>query len=257
MVSTVPPKLQEKVVRLLLAITDGDGEEAATVMAEMGHQLSDYDAGAFRNDVSHLVSEAVNAGPELQAGSVLVELSRVSGTHGLRPPAEMSMIGKALLNLDASTLRLDPDFSPAAALRANVSGILASGMKVSAGGLMASAIEAKEFTKLLPKRANRIMDNLADGEFTVRVDAIDEERLHTVLQRVANRVTLGMVISAMLVGAALMMRVDEGPRIFGVPGVALTFFTLAVLAGVALTVWIVTTDRKVASRPRSRPGDRG
>ncbi len=89
----------------------------------------------------------------------------------------------------------------------------------------------------------------------IRVDAIDEEQLHTVLQRVANRLTLGLVIAAMLVGAALMMRVDEGPRLFGVPAVALTFFTLAVLAGVALTLWIVSTDRKVAHRSRSRAGN--
>ena len=52
--------------------------------------------------------------------------------------------------------------------------------------------------------------------------------------------------AAMLIGASLMMRVDEGPRLFGVPGVALFFFTLAVLAGIALTAWIVSTDRKVA-----------
>ncbi|WP_104106956.1 AarF/UbiB family protein [Nocardioides sp. 616] len=257
MVVSVPPRLQDKVVKLLLAITDGDGEEVAAVLAEMGHQLPDYDAGAFRNDVAHLVSEAVGAGPDLQAGMVLVELSRLSGLHGLRPPAEMSLIGKALLNLDSSTLHLDPGFSPAEALRDNVSAILASGLGVSPGGIMAAAIEAKEFAKLLPRRANRILDNLAAGEFNVRVDALDEERLHTVLLRVANRITLGMVIAAMLVGAALMMRVDEGPRLFGVPGVALSFFTLAVLAGVALTVWIVTTDGKVAARPRSRPGEHG
>lgn len=251
MVATIPPRLQDKVVKLLLAITDGDGEEAASVLADMGHQLPDYDAGAFRNDVAHLVSEAVNAGPDLQAGTVLVELSRLSGLHGLRPPAEMSMIGKALLNLDMSTLHLDPDFSPADALRDNVSSILAGGLSISPGGVMASAIEAKEFAKLLPKRANRILDNLADGEFSLRVDAIDEERLLTVLQRVANRVTLGIIIAAMLLGAALMMRVPDGPRAFGMPAIALAFFSFAVVAGVALAAWIVSTDRKVA---RSRHG---
>lgn len=254
MVTTIPARLQDKVVKLLLAITDGDGEEAASVLADLGHQLPDYDAGAFRNDVSHLVSEAVNAGPELQAGTVLVELSRLSGLHGLRPPAEMSMIGKALLNLDTATLHLDPDFSPTEALRDNVSSILAGGLGVSPGGIMASAIEAKEFAKLLPKRANRILDNLADGEFNIRVDAIDEERLHTVLQRVANRITLGIVIASMLLGAALMMRVPDGPRAFGMPAVALFFFTFAVAAGVALTIWIVSTDRKVAHRPRGTHG---
>ena len=169
MVATVPPRLQDKVTKLLLAISDGDGEEAAVVLAGMGHPLEEYDAAAFREEVAHLVSEAASAGAEQQAGTVLVELSRISGAHGLRPPAEMSMIGKALLNLDQTTLHLDPDFDPAAAIRSNLSELLASGLKVSPAGIMAAAIEAKEFTSLLPKRGNRILDALAEGEFTMRV----------------------------------------------------------------------------------------
>src|SRR6478672_10407942 len=231
MVATVPPRLQDKVTKLLLAIGDGDGEEAAAVLAGMGHPLEEYDAAAFRGEVAHLVSEAASAGAEQQAGTVLVELSRISGAHGLRPPAEMSMIGKALLNLDQTTLHLDPDFDPAA------------------------AIESKEFTSLLPKRGNRILDALAEGEFTMRVRTIDEEQLHTVLQRVANRVTLGLVIAATVLGAALMMRVPTDHRILGYPAIAMCLFLFAVLAGAALAGWIVLTDRKVAQAARQgNPG---
>lgn len=246
MVAHVPPRLQDKVVKLLLAISDGDGEEAALVLAGMGHPLDSYDAAAFRADVSHLVSEAASAGADAQAGSVLVELSRLSGVHGLRPPAEMSMIGKALLNLDQATMHLDPDFAPAEALRDNVSEILASGLKVSPGGVIAAAIEMKEFTSQLPKRANRIMDTLAEGELRVRVHAIDETRLHLVLQRVANRITLGLIIAATILGAALMMRVPSGTQVLGYPAIAMFFFLFAVVAGGALATWIVLTDRKVA-----------
>ena len=246
MVAHVPPRMQDKVVKLLLAISDGDGEEAALVLAGMGHPLDSYDAASFRADVSHLVSEAASAGPDVQAGTVLVELSRLSGVHGLRPPAEMSMIGKALLNLDQATMHLDPNFSPTDALRDNVSEILTSGLKVSTGGVVAAAIEMKEFTSQLPKRANRIMDTLAEGEFRVRVHALDETRLHTVLQRVANRITLGLIIAATILGAALMMRVPSTAQLFGYPAIAMVLFLFAVVAGGALAAWIVLTDRKVA-----------
>jgi hypothetical protein len=156
------------------------------------------------------------------------------------------MIGKALLNRDRATSHLDPHFAPAQALRDNVSEILVSGLKSSPADLATAAIEAKEFASQLPRRANRILDTLAEGEFQLRVEAIDEERLHTVLQRVANRLTLGLVIAATIIGAAMLMRVPTDHHVFGYPAVAMLFFTLAVLGGVALAVWIVVTDRKVA-----------
>ncbi|MFX4286785.1 ABC1 kinase family protein [Janibacter sp. G349] len=255
MVATVPQRVQTHVTKLLLAINDGEGEEAAAILADMGHPLEDHDAAAFRDDVAHLVSEAVASGSDVQAGRLLVELSRLSGVHGLRPPAEMAMIGKALLNLDQTTIHLDPDFSPADAIRDNVSDIFASSLKVSPGGLLTAAIETKEFTAQLPKRANRILDTLARGEMRVRVDAIDEQRLHLVLQRVANRLTLGLIIAATIIGAAMMMRVETDARILGFPAIAMVFFTVAVLAAVALAVHIVLTDREIARNHPSREED--
>ena len=246
MVVNVPPRIQQRVLRLLMAISDGSGEQVARILADLGHPLDGHDAEAFRDDVTHLVSEAMAEGAELQVGTVLVELSRVSGSHHLRPPAEMSMIGKALLNLDQTTVHLDPDFAPTEAIRGNVRELLRSGLKTSPGDLVAAALDAKEFTSQLPRRANQIMDALAEGELRLRVDAMDEERLHIVLQRLANRLTLGLVIAATIVGAAMLMQVQTDQRIGGYPAIALVFFVMAVLGAVTLAGWILVTDRKVA-----------
>lgn len=254
MVSSIAPRLRDQVIKLLVALGDGDGEEAAAVLAGLGHPLPDFDAASFRSDVGHLVSEATSAGPDVQAGATLVQLSQISGRHGLRPPAEMSMVGKALLNLDHTTLHLDPDFDPAAAVRDSLGTLLRSGLTISPAGVMSAALEAKEFTANLPRRGNRILDALAEGELSIRVHAIDEERLHTVLHRVANRLTMGIVIAATVLGAAMMMRVRTDHQVLGYPTVAMVFFVFAVLGGVALSVWVLLTDRRVARERRQDPG---
>ena len=251
MVATVPPRVQASLVKLLLAIGDADGEETASVLASLGAPLDGYDAARFREDVSALVTRAVALGAEVQAGAVLVELSRLSGVHRLRPPAEMAMVGKTLLNLDQVTRHLDPSFSPAAAIRESVSDILGSGMRVSASGIMAAAIDAKELTAAFPGRANTVMKKLADGTFSVRVDAVDEARLLHVLQRLANRLTTGIVLAALVVGAALMMQVPTDSTVLGYPAIAMVFFLLAAVGGAALVLSIVVTDRKVARQERT------
>jgi len=253
MVAAVPARVQDEIVKLLLAISDADGEQAAAVLASMGQPLEGYDASRFRDDVAALVTRAVALGGDVQAGAVLVELSRLSGTHGLRPPPEMAMVGKALLNLDQVTTHLDPSFSPAKAIRDNVAEIMGSGLSVSPAGLMAAAIDAKDFAASFPGRANRIMDTLADGRFSVRVDAVDEARLLHVMQRLANRLTMGIVLAALVVGAALMMQVPTRTRILGYPAIAMVFFLLAALGGAALVVSIIRNDQRTA---RSAARDR-
>lgn len=250
MVATVPKRVQDRIVKLLLALSEGDGEETALVLAEMGHPLPGYDAASFRDDVSHLVSSAVSLGGDVQVGSVLLELSRLSGAHGLRPPAEMSMVGKTLLNLDQVTKHLDPGFDPTQALRDNIDDILRGGLSLSLSGALSSAIEAKDFMSQLPRRANRIMDALSDGELGIRVKTIDEVRFLSALQRIANRVTMGIIIAAIVVGAALMMQVQTRSTILGYPAIAMVFFLLAALAGGALVVSIVVGDRRAQSAAR-------
>ena len=156
------------------------------------------------------------------------------------------MVGKALLNLDQVTKHLDPTFAPAEAIREKVADIMGSGLSVSPSGLMAAAIDAKEFTANFPRRANAIMDNLAGGSFSLRVDALDEARFLHVLQRLANRLTMGIVMAALVVGAALMMQVPTETRILGYPAIAMVFFLLAALGGAALVVSIVRTDSRLA-----------
>lgn len=246
MVATVPGRVQDKLVKLLLAISDADGDQAADILASMGQQLDGFDGALFREDVSALVTRAVALGGELKAGGVLVELSRLSGEHGLRPPPEMAMVGKALLNLDQVTRHLDPDFAPADAIRENLSEILNSGLRLSPSGLMAAAIDAKEVAANLPRRLNALMETLAAGSFSVKVDAIDEARVLHVMQRLANRLTTGIVLAALIVGAALMMQVPTDSRILGYPAIAMVFFLLAAVGGAALVVSILVTDRRVA-----------
>jgi FtsH-binding integral membrane protein len=64
------------------------------------------------------------------------------------------------------------------------------------------------------------------------------------LQKIANRITLGLVVAALIVGAALLMRIETSFRIFGYPGLAMIFFLLAAAAGLVLVVSILFYDER-------------
>jgi len=154
------------------------------------------------------------------------------------------MLGKALLNLDEIARILDPTFEPNAAVHAEAANLMRKKLlqAASPGSVMAAAMEAKEFAELLPGRINQVMDALAAGKLTLNVQGIDERDIMRSVQKLANRVTAGMVVAALVIGAALIMRIDTDAKLFGYPALAIVMFLIAAGAGVLLLVSIQLSD---------------
>jgi ubiquinone biosynthesis protein len=90
---------------------------------------------------------------------------------------------------------------------------------------------------------NRILEMIADNKLRVHVEALDEELLIRGFQKVANRITLGLILASLVVGAALLMRIDTAFRLFGYPGLEMILFLIAAIGGLLLCVTIVLSDR--------------
>jgi predicted unusual protein kinase regulating ubiquinone biosynthesis (AarF/ABC1/UbiB family) len=245
MVARVAPEMQDSLVRLLLALSRGVGADAADVMIDVGERLETFDRAEFRRRVGDLISRNLDtAVGDAQAGALLGQLVQTAGDCGLRAPSELTMLGKALLNLDEVARSLDPDFEPNRVIERYGADVMRRKMLQSASpaNVMAAAMEAKEFAEKLPGRVNKVMDALADGRLTLNIQGIDERELMRGVQKLANRLTTGLVVAALVIGAALIMRVDAKPKLFGYPALAIVLFLIAAGAGACLLVSIILSD---------------
>ena len=255
MVGRISPQMQEDLLKLLLAISEGRGDEAADRASEIGEKLETFDETEFRRQVAELVGVYQNATVEhIQIGKVVMEVSRVAGTSGIRLPPDLTMLGKTLLHLDEIGRALDPEFDPNASVRRNAAELLQQRMRKSASpsNLYASLLEAKDFFEKLPGRVNKVLDIVSNNEIRLNVDAIDEELLIDGLHKIANRIALGLVLAALIVGAAVLMQVPTRFQLLGYPGLAILLFLAAALGGVALVLSIVLTDHKPRRKKRLR-----
>jgi ubiquinone biosynthesis protein len=250
MVGRLSTSSRDTMVKLLLAVSDGNGEAAADALAILGTQREDFDRERFRTTVNDLVQRSVELGSDLQAGAVVLEMTRIASLCGLRPAPELGLVGKALLNLDQVAKSLDPGFDPAAAIRRHTAAVMQSRMTAGSGGLLSAAMEARDFTVQLPGRINKVMDAVAEGKFQLKVDAIDEPQLLSVMQRLANRLAIAIVLAALVVGAALMMQIPTDSRLLGYPSIAIICFGLAAAGAVSLVLSVLMADRRIASTAR-------
>ncbi len=246
MVAYIPERTREYLLQLLLAISDGRGEDAAGAAQKIGAKTKDFDEAIFTRRIADLVARQAGArAGHIQCGSIVLEVTQVAALSGIRVPPSLSMLGKTLLNLDQVGRALDPDFDPNESIRRNAAKLLRQRMlhSLSPGNLFSGVIELKDLVSRLPERLNKTLESLASGTFRVKVDTIDEKELITGIQKVANRITLGLILAALIVGAALLMQVETEFRIFGYPGLAIICFLGAAAGGVALVVNILLHDR--------------
>ena len=247
MTARVSPEMQDKLLKFLLAVSEGRADDAAAISIEMGEPRDDFDKAEFSRRVVDLAASQQDKNLErIDVGRLVLEVTRVAGECGVRPPHSLTMLGKTLLNLDQVGRALDPKFDPNASVRRNAAEILQQRMlkSVSPASLFASVVEMKDFVAKLPGRAGKIMDALASNEFEIKVDTIDEKQLMEGFQKVANRIALGLVLAAMIVAAALLMRVETSFTIVGYPGFAILLFILVTVGGAALVLNIVFHDEK-------------
>ena len=246
MVGRLTGDVRDRLLRFLLAASEGDGAKAADAVAALARPTEDSRPREFRRAIAEIVERYRGATVgDLRIGGVLLEIGRLSGETRMALPPELSTVGRMLLHLDRVGRTLAPDFDPNASIRRYSSELMSRRMRQEArpGNLFATLLEAKEFVGKLPDRAGRILDLAATNGLRVKVDAIDERLLIEGLQKIANRIALGLVLASLIVGAALLMHVPTRFQIFGYPGLAMLLFLAAAAGGIALALSIVFGDR--------------
>ena len=231
--------MREAATRLLMALGDHNGDQVAATLIEMGAPTQDFDRVAFTREVASLIARNVDlTAGEVEAGRILFEIIDLSYRNGLKLPAEMTLLAKAIFNLDGVTRSLDPTFAPLETIRTFGNEIAMSRAQrdMSPRRLYQIAMESSDLLAALPRRIDQITARLANNDLSTHVDVPQLPSLIVALQKVANRIFSGLVLAGLLVASAMLMQ--YWPRI------GLTGFVISALLALYIVFTIMASDRK-------------
>ena len=250
MVAHVPPRLRGRLLKLLFAAVDGRGEEVAQECMAIGTRLEDFDEERFVREVGQRVARyAAHGGgggtTSPGEGRLVLDLTRLGTACGLRTPPELSLLGKTLLNLEAVSHALDPDLDVKDVVEDHLESVMRARLKksFSAANLASEAMEVQSLLREAPGRVSSILALLSENRLQVRLTGLEESRLLENLQKIANRISAGVITAALILASAMLMRVEAGPRVFGYPALAFGLFVVAVMLGLAIVVSALRRDR--------------
>ncbi|MCC9602761.1 AarF/UbiB family protein [Stieleria sp. JC731] len=245
MVIELPPMMRRKLGSLLLAFGEQEGERAATIAQEIGHADEDFDAEKFRVEGARVVASSGGRFESMSVGHTLVRFLSIAGQNGLTMPFELILLSKAFLQLETTLYLLNPRFDIHQMIRARTATLLLNRAKEQAkpGRVAAALLESAELASHLPERVNRITRLLSENQLRVNVDAIDEAMLLSGVHKIANRITSGLIVASMIVGASIIMQLKTDWMLFGYPALATSMFLLSSIIGCILIYQANFSDR--------------
>jgi len=247
MIAHVPPKQRERLLKLLFAAVDGRGEEVASEAIAMGTRLEDFDEESFTREIGQMVARyAAHGSQSLSEGRLMLDLVRVATACGLRTPPELSLLGKTLLNLEQVAHALDPELDVKRIVERHLEHVMRERLKksLSPSNIASELIEVQALLRESPRKVSDILSLLAENKLQVRMSGLEESHLMESLQKIANRISAGVVTAALIVASAMMMRVDTASRLFGYPAIAMLLFIVGAGLGVTIVLSALRGDRK-------------
>lgn len=247
MTAHLTQKMRDSVVRLLLAMADNRGEEVAEVLISIGDQVETFDRNGYIRQISGLVAQhADQAVSDMPAGLIIYEMISTGYRAGLRLPAELTLLAKALFNLDAVTRALDPSFNPTETVRENAMEIANERAKhdLSPRRMIEIVSSTSDLLQALPRRIDTITERMSRGDFAVRIDAPQLPALLTGMEKIANRILVGLVLAGLLISSSVLLQFQ---RTLGLVGII-----IAVGLALYVLITILVNDRR--EKPPSAKG---
>lgn len=255
MMAHLPPKLRDRLLKLVFAAVDGRGDQVTQETVAMGTRLEDYDEERYQREIGQLVAQYAAHSGSRSEGRTMLDVVSIATNCGLRTPPELSLLAKTLLNLDAVCQALAPGLDVKKVMEGHLQEVMKGRLKksLSSANLATEAIEIQELLRDAPRRLSDSLALIAENKVQIRLVGLEESRLIENVQKVANRISTGLIIASLILSSALLMRVETDARLFGYPAIALVLFGLAVAMGLGIVFSSLRRDRNARSPEERSP----
>ncbi len=182
---------------------------------------------------------------QLSIGAMLNDLASTLRTHSIALPPDLALLIKAFITLEGMGTELDPEFDMAGEAMPMLEKAFRSHYAPAALFRRGWNSVAEMFGILanLPHDISRVLRAARRGRLEIRVDVDNLKHVGNQLDGAANRLTVGIVVAALIVGSSIVMTVRGGPEWLGLPLFGFIGYVGAAIGGIWLLLSIWKSNR--------------
>jgi ubiquinone biosynthesis protein len=229
--------LKQKSMELFYHVMQCDIDSIVDTFLEMGAVGADKtDINAFREDVNKIIEPLKNHTlKETKFTHILEEILDLALEHHIKPPVDLALFGKTIVELEGIGLEYVPNFKLIDNARPFIEKLIKKNIKISkmVKDLMKNVAKYGKLFKELPDQLSSALRKIQSGTVKVDIEDTDIKRLATDIDKSSNRLTYGLIITAFLITGALLVTVGE-PVFYGFPVPSILCFIVAFIFAIML-----------------------
>ncbi len=246
MVGRLDSELKYQLADLLLAILQRDVDNVISLLLYSGDITEDINTKHLKRDLSELIDDYYEIPlQEINAGKLLTEFIEILTHYRIKFPADLMLLGKALITIEGIGRQLDPDFNMIEHLRPFMEKLMRE--KVTPANVSKEMMRVAQsygaLAKNLPRDIKEFINRVNRNKFKIDLEHRGLEKLITDLDKSSNRLSFSMLIAALIVGSSLIMQTNKGPMLFGFPVLGFLGYSIAAFLGLWLAIAILRSGR--------------
>ncbi len=237
MVGRVTDSRREQLIDFLEALIQKNETGMLNVLTVWAGDV-EIDEERLAYDISEMVFGYDNLSlKDIRLGALLSEVTALMRDNQLALPPDLTLLFKALITLEGLGNQLDPEFHMVDQLKPFVRRVLEARYSPQALAQRAKrgVTEMAEIMFGLPRDVARLFRRARSGRMRIDLDLKRLDHFGQQLNSAANRLTMGVLTASLVVGSSIIMTVEGGPELFGLPFFGLLGFIVAFFN----SVWIV------------------
>ncbi|MGR8998300.1 MAG: ABC1 kinase family protein [Gammaproteobacteria bacterium] len=247
MVGRLTEERREQVVSLLYGMVNHAPAKVAEILEDWSDNIY-TDEQALIVEIEAFVDQYSSLPlKDLSLTSMLSDLMALLRDHNLILPPDLALLIKAYITLDGLGRYLNPDFNTLDFAAPYIQKIMLERYKPEAIAKRGwrNLISIADLMSSLPKDLRKLLRASRKGAFQIDITVRHLDRYVNTMDNAISRLTMGMVTASLIIGSSIIMTVEGGPELFGLPAFGFLGYTFATLGGIwlLLSIWKSGSNR--------------
>jgi ubiquinone biosynthesis protein len=238
MVGRIDPRSRDLLIDFLLAIVQFDSARATERILEYGQPSRTIDRHALAVELDHLL-RAVLGKPikEVEVGQLLQQILNLMVRYRVRMPPSFLMMARVFVTIEGINRQLDEDYMLIKVAEPFIMQTLTDQFfaQLNRQELARTAIDWRNIAVRTPRQLDDILTQLNAGRLRFEWQLLGMDQLQNTLAVIGNKISFSLLISSMIMGAAIVMATPRQPTFNGYPILSLIIFTVSAV----LALWLV------------------